>query len=223
LESHTIQNDSRLQTLFDEAGTWLVEVSFPQAAGAHLELSADVNVFAANLKPDPIVSDGLSRTWKPYVSGDTVEFSWSGGLSLIENLNATGGREFTLSASDDGQSIIARLPNTGSILSVAAPFLMRDQTRTQTSNQIVETFADGTVMVRAYILLAEVPDDLEITIDLFKSGVIFDDGTILRTITAADFDETGRYQFFLLRSPGVLGGNCHRLTYMQGTDVISLQ
>ena len=223
LESHTIQNDSRLQTLFDEAGTWLVEVSFPQAAGAHLELSADVNVFAANLKPDPIVSDGLSRTWKPYVSGDTVEFSWSGGLSLIENLNATGGREFTLSASDDGQSIIARLPKTGSILSVAAPFLMRDQTRTQTSNQIVETFADGTVMVRAYILLAEVPDDLEITIDLFKSGVIFDDGTILRTITAADFDETGRYQFFLLRSPGVLGGNCHRLTYMQGTDVISLQ
>ena len=39
LESNTIQNDSRLQTMFDEAGTWLVEVSFPQAAGADLELS----------------------------------------------------------------------------------------------------------------------------------------------------------------------------------------
>ena len=100
---------------------------------------------------------------------------------------------------------------------------MRDQTRTQTSTQTVETFADGTVMVRAYILLAEVPDDLEITIDVFKSGVTFDDGTILRSITAADFDETGRYQFFMLSLPGVLGGNCHRLTYMQGADVISLQ
>ena len=116
LESHTIQNNDRLQTLFDEAGTWFVEVSLPQAGGgANLELSADVNVFAANLKPDPIVSDGLSRVWEPYISDDAVELSWSGGLSLVEGLNATGGRKFTLSASADGQSIVARLPNIGTI------------------------------------------------------------------------------------------------------------
>jgi hypothetical protein len=98
--------------------------------------------------------------------------------------------------------------------------VIRDYSRTQAYNQVVETFSDGTVMVSAYILLNEVPEGLSVDFNILKSGLTFDDGTNQRTVTAEDFDAQGRYLFYLLRAPGLIGGNCYRYWFEQDGSVI---
>jgi len=216
VESFTISSDARLQALFDQSGPWTVEAALPRPNGEPgLELSAGIVVASADLSPAPILVRGTTRNWRPGFSDGQIALESDDSLILSEKASSGGPREFSLAASSDEGRVLARLEEDGPILDAVPVHVIRDQSRTKTHDQIVETFPDGTVMVRAFVLLSEVPDDLEVILRIFKSGVTFADGTLRRNLTAADFDETGRYQFFMLRSPGVRGGNCHRITYRQ--------
>ncbi|MEO0510681.1 MAG: hypothetical protein AAF065_12575, partial [Verrucomicrobiota bacterium] len=174
-----------------------------------------IRVSSANLEPAPIIVEETARDWAPSVSDAWVEFESDSVVVLNEDSPGTMPRHFTINSRMGPSYILARLPDGGAIIDVTESKVIRDYSRNETHNQIVETFPDGTVMVSAYIILNEVPDNLSIDIQVFKSGVTFDDGSLWRTITSEDFDEQGRYQFFMLRSPGVKGGNCHRYWYIQ--------
>ena len=64
---------------------------------------------------------------------------------------------------------------------------------------IIKTYADGSKVVEGYIVLSEIPEDLLIYLTIRYGGLMFDDGTSQKIITAADFDENGVYRFrFLL-------------------------
>ncbi|NBB77842.1 MAG: hypothetical protein GVY36_00085, partial [Verrucomicrobia bacterium] len=224
VEVHSLAPGARLQALFDHAGLWLASAELPDPdgdPGATIQFVTEIKVYAGSLNPAPIVFENRSRTWKPTLSSPDIELEADPGVSLIETDPGASLRRFQLAASRSGGNILARLPDAGPILGGTSVQAVVDRTRELLRDQIVETFADGTVMVRSAIQLGDVPDDLEIQINIFKSGVTFEDGTISRHLTAADFDETGRYQFFMLRSPGVRGGNCHRITYRQDGQVLS--
>ena len=55
-----------------------------------------------------------------------------------------------------------------------------------------------------------VPENLSITITSLRGSVTFDDGTITRTITSADFNEFGEYMYFIVTTSG---DTCHRVTF----------
>ena len=59
-------------------------------------------------------------------------------------------------------------------------------------------------------LMGKLPDNLSIRIEIFRAGVTFDDGTIVREISAADFDETGRYYYPMIKPAELRGSTCHR-------------
>jgi hypothetical protein len=85
---------------------------------------------------------------------------------------------------------------------------------------IVETYADGSVMVQSQISLSEVPDNLRINLKIFVAGVTFDDGTIERWVTAADFDEYGVYKYRMIRAPGAYTGSCHNIKLYQDNTLL---
>jgi hypothetical protein len=61
--------------------------------------------------------------------------------------------------------------------------------------------------------MTEIPADFSLTITIFVGGVTFEDGTLSKTFTAADFDEYGRLAYRMIRSEGVKTGNCHWVKY----------
>ena len=220
-ESHSLPAGAHLQTLFDQAGTWTISTLLPVDNGDPIPLSASIEVFSANLAPTPIVFNGRTRLWQPSLSGEGIVLAHDSNLALAEPEPHRRPRRFQLGGSGDNARILARLGEAGPILAATAVDIVSDHSRRQTRHQVVETFPDGTIMVNSYIFLSHVPDDLEIEIHVFKAGVTFDDGTIRRTLTAADFDETGRYHFHLLRAPGVTGGTCYQIRYRQDGSLLS--
>ncbi len=221
VEVHSLAAEARLQALFDQAGDWQLQATLLSLADEEpIVYDSVIRVSGASLAPTPILFENSARSWSPLISDAEVVVESDAGLTVYEPYPGRMPRSFELNANLNGGRIIARLPDGGAILSTTDTNVVRDYTRTQTYNQIVEKFSDGTVMVSAYIILNEVPEGFSMNIQVFKSGVTFDDGTVWRTITDEDFDEQGRYQFFMLRSPGVQGGNCHRYWYLQDDHVI---
>jgi len=220
IEIYALSSGEALENVFDQTGIWTVRAELPVAGEPEaLLLETQITVHQAQFASKPFVIMGHTRNWRPLLSGPEIELEHDPFVHLFEpNPNATP-RTFKLAASGEGGGIIARLPNDGPILASTRVDVVTNHTREQTSNQIVETFPDGSVLVRAYIRLSHVPDDLSVHIHVFKSGVTFDDGTIRRTLTADDFDEFGRYVFHMIRSPGVSGGSCHRITLTQAGGV----
>lgn len=215
-ETFSLTPGAQLQALFDQAGDWTCEALLEPADGSEPVLvEADVRVSSAVLEPLPLLFVGRDASWTPDLSED-VHIETDEGLRLWEVPTAGDSRRFTLSVlNGESARFVARLPENGAILAAAARRPIFDYLRSHSSHQVVETFDDGTVLVRAFLDLSEVPDDFSATIHIFKNGVTFADGTIHRTVTAEDFDELGRYTFHMLRAPGVTGGNCHRITYSQ--------
>jgi len=221
VETHSLAAAARLQALFDQAGDWQISATFlPLADEDLVTYDSVIRVSSASLSPRPIIFANTSRAWAPAISDAEVEVVSDNGMPLYEAVPGAMPREFQIGASVAGNSLVARLPDGGPILSTTQTDVIRDYTRTQTHTQIVETFSDGTVMASSYIILNEVPDDLSIKISVAKSGVTFDDGSLWRTITSDEFDEQGRYQFFMLLAPGVDGGSCHTYSFTQDGQVI---
>jgi hypothetical protein len=216
VETHTLAAEGRLQVLFDQTGDWLLQATLlPLADEEPVIYDSLIRVSEASLIPAPIIFENTARLWKPTISDPHVVLEADAGMSVYEETPGKMPRKFELNSQIDGGRLLARLPDGGAILSVAEASVIRDYSQTHSYNSVVESFPDGTLMVSAYILLSEVPDDLNVKLKIMKSGVVFDDGTVTRTITADDFDELGRYRFYLLRAPGVDGGNCYRYWFKQ--------
>ena len=221
VETHALPTGSQLQASFDQAGQWHVAAYLANDENGIIFAQAIVNVFAADLSPSPLVIAGHSRQWYPNLSSNEIRISSDEGILLSELVADQPTAGFQLALASDARTILARLPNNGAILDSTEPRLLREQSRNQSHDQIVAKFSDGTEMVRMFILLAEVPDDLALTLRVFKSGVTFEDGTMVRELTKDDFDENGRYQYYMLRAPGVGGGSCHSVRYHQGGQTLS--
>ena len=83
----------------------------------------------------------------------------------------------------------------------------------------MESFPDGSRMVRNTISLGELPENLRIQIRI-AGGVTFSDGTIERWITAADFDEYGTYTYDMLM-PKTSYKTCHFIRVYQGDTLLN--
>ncbi len=64
------------------------------------------------------------------------------------------------------------------------------------------------------------PDDIEVQIQVFVSGVTFEDGTTVKTLTKSDFNALGHYQLVLLKDEERLGSICHRIKVYQNGEFV---
>jgi hypothetical protein len=85
---------------------------------------------------------------------------------------------------------------------------------------VVEEYENGTLLAEEVYTLDMFPPDFRIEIHVFVSGVTLDDGTIDRTITAEDFDETGTYRLRMIKTNALRTTLCHRIRIYQGNRLI---
>lgn len=143
-------------------------------------------------------------------------------LEADEMLKATVPAEdavspLTVTASLEGDyAVVTRLPDDGAICdSMRVTPVHPDNGQRCT---VVETYPDGTELVEVRLWLSHIEPDMEVECTVFVSGVLTEDGTISKTFTAEDFDDSGTVAMRFIRSPGVITSVCHR-TYIYQNGV----
>ena len=121
---------------------------------------------------------------------------------------------------NEPRHIVSRLGNGGPILDSTTANGFRVFGATDTYNQIIETYPDGSRLVETMVILSPVLPDLKVQLRIIVGGVMFDDGTTYKELSAADFDALGQYKLRFLMPENVVTANCHRITIMQGAEKV---
>jgi len=121
-----------------------------------------------------------------------------------------------LSASENRDlGLVSRLGEEGAILDAVqvTPAWFDNGTYCR----VTKTFPDGSMEVAVSLLLGSLPSALTVKLEIFVSGVTFDDGTRTKILTADDIDENGHCTVVFLKARGVTTSVCHR-TYLYQDD-----
>ena len=130
---------------------------------------------------------------------------------------ASGGVELALSTSIDRElGLVSRLDEGGPISdAVQVRPVWADN---GTYYRVLQTYPDGSQLVEVSLSLGAFPPGLSLVLEIFASGVTFDDGTRTKALTAADFDENGLCRVRFVKARGVVSSVCHRTRiYQNGT------
>jgi hypothetical protein len=88
---------------------------------------------------------------------------------------------------------------------------------------VIETFADGSMLVQTNLELSPKVENLIVTLNIFVSGVTFEDSTLVKTLNTSAFTldaESGKYlyPYQMIVTPGIKTGTCHTIKVMQGSE-----
>ncbi len=200
---------------FGQAGTFTVSGSYSnETTSTNGTLSVRVVTGAFNGREADCVT-GQARTWDcPGITTAAVVTADS-QLSVSSTNLSGGGTRFTLmNPTDRPLYMVARLGAGGIILdSAKISSIYADH---GTYFKVVETFADGSRMTEVRLQLGYVPENLTVKLHVFVGGVTFLDGTLDRTLTAADFNEIGVCTYRMIQSAASQSSTCHTTKLYQG-------
>jgi PA14 domain-containing protein/thrombospondin type 3 repeat protein len=208
---------------FENPGEYTVSVTYtPDGGGDPVAGSMEVKVVSSYFATAPVAILNKSRSWlNPNITTETFVKADS-YINMYESDIQPTGRDLDLNATQDKTGyVVARLGEDGPVMDSEKIEVMKIEFLPTYKVEVIESFADGSVMIENHITLSHVPEDLMIHIRIFVGGHTFEDGTIEMWVTAADFDEFGVFKYRIIRSAGATSGVCHRVNIYQ--DDVLLQ
>jgi hypothetical protein len=166
----------------------VVEAVLPRGLVAWVNRPRPVD--APGIGPEVMVDGGGDMTW-----------------TFTQTLLPAGRRFRVQSFVNQPAPVLARLGADGPVLdrSVVDSFdLANSHTR------VVRDFPDGSLAVdHALTIGGSVLPDMEVRLELFVAGVLFEDGSRIRNLKAGDFDSSGTGVARMLLPKGVRTSVCH--------------
>ena len=139
-------------------------------------------------------------------------------LQLAAEVAGNGVNLSLLTHADRALGLVSRLDEGGAISdAVQVTPVWSDN---GTYYRVAETYPDGSQLVEVSLLLGAFPEGTAVELEIFVSGVTFDDGTRTKTLTSADFDENGHYTIRFIKARGVTTSVCHRTYIYQDGKLI---
>ena len=131
----------------------------------------------------------------------------------------SGGVELSLATSvDRNLGMVSRLSEDGAISdAVQVTPVWADN---GTYYRVAENYSDGSQLIVVSLLLGAITDGMTVDLEIFASGVTFEDGTRFKTLTKDDFDENGHCVIRFIRARGVTTSVCHRTYIYQDGKLI---
>ena len=208
--------------LFDSPGDHVVTATYtPLGGGDPVTGSMNVKVVSSSFSTAPVALIDKARSWlNPGIAPETVvkSDSW---IDIFESPLDPTGRNFEFKATADKTGyVLARLGENGPVTDSKEVRVIQISIIPSGKHKVIETFADGSILVEATIILSYVPPDIRIHLRMYTGGITFDDGTIERWVTADDFDQYGVYKYRILRADGAYTGICHADEIYQGDERI---
>lgn len=200
---------------FPAAGDYVIA---PSSGGAGQPVA--VRAVAASFGGGVLCIAGRERVWAcPGIPSESVCVDYDQRFNLGAAPLETGGMNFTLlSLSADTHRMVARLGEDGPVLDSATVWFINNENGSYWRE--VELFPDGVRAVEVRLQLGEVPADIRIELQIVVAGVTFEDGSLFKVLTAADFDADGVCRYRLLQSPGSATSTCHSTKVYQGNVLV---
>jgi hypothetical protein len=204
---------------FDEAGSFTLSATHTADDGTTTEGTLEVEVTEYSFNSEsPVCWAERPRSWDAPKLPEGVELVPDSRVANFSLQPAqpeeTTRVDITLPDNDDG-IILARLGEDGPVLDSAVVRGVAVFSANKTYVRRVDEYEDGTKVYEMLIVESPVQPDVAVNLHIFVSGVVFDDGTIDKTLTAADFDATGMTKVRFLYPPEAHTSTCHTLKLYQ--------
>jgi hypothetical protein len=183
--------------------------------------SIAIEVTAGSFGGDPYCRVQQIRDWLcPGVPTNAV-IEYDADLSLGSSPLAGGGRTFSLQTDTvDDRHVVARLGEDGPVLDSATVRGIDMDSSAYGTVDIIETYPDGSRLIEVAIWMSATPANLRMLLDITAAGVLFDDGTRTRLVTAMDFNAFGEYRYRMVKGPLVQTSVCHKTFIYDGATYI---
>jgi hypothetical protein len=176
-----------------------------------------VTVLKADLGRSPAAWMQKSRVWNcPALPPQAVVES-DPRLELI-SLTNTSASVSNFGMKIDAQEpryLIARLGAGGPVLGNLRVDGFRLFATTETYVDVVQQFADGSALIECGLVVSPLLQEVAVRLEILVGGVTFDDGTLVKTLTAGDFNEVGQASVRFLRPAGIQTSVCHLIEAYQ--------
>ena len=205
---------------FDQAGTYLITVSRENPLLDGETGYAQVEVVSSKFpkrNPAIMIDRAQSLACPALAPRNLIEHD--AALQVTAEPDGSGGVDLTLCThTDRDMGLLSRLDEDGPISdAVQVTSVWADN---GTYYRVAQTYPDGSQLVEVSLLLGALAENMSVTLEIFVSGVTFEDGTRTKTLTAADFDENGRYVIRFIKARGVTTSVCHRTYIYQDGKLI---
>lgn len=203
---------------FQEPGHYLVEVSHQGLLFSHAAFACVDVVSSRFPKRNPaILLDAPQTLACPGLSPLNV-LEHDPELHLEAEPSGSGVMLSLYTHADHDLGMVSRLSEDGAVSdAVQVTPVWADN---GTYYRVAGNYADGSQLIEVSLLLGAVPEGTAVKLEIFVSGVTFDDGTRTKTLTASDFDENGHCTIRFIRARGVTTSVCHRTYIYQNNKLI---
>jgi hypothetical protein len=125
--------------------------------------------------------------------------------------------QLTLGAdANEPRSVIARLRTNGPVLDSIQVSGFDVWAGDQAYTRVLQTYPDGSQLVEMLVVSSPVETNVTFVIEPIVSGVMFDDGTMLKTLTPASFDALGQCRVRFIRPASAMTSVCNSIKTYQG-------
>jgi len=194
----------------------------PSQSGDTMVVEMDVEAVRAQFNGNPMVGGHPPLVWdNPLLPEESYLVADLGVQLRSLGLLPGGGVQLEVASSNPGESyVVAREEAGGPILHHAIIHGLRVHSNETTAVDVLATYADGSRLIGTPIMLSRVTPDTRVEVEIFVRGVTFEDGTTIKTFTAADFDEYGRIYVKFILPAGVTSSYCHRIHVYEGEQYL---
>lgn len=131
--------------------------------------------------------------------------------------NANGRVRLALDAdANEPRSLLARLGAGGPVLDSTQVQGFDVWSGNQAYTRVLEVYPDGSQRVEMLVIASPVQTNVTFTIECIAGGVMFEDGTTLKTLSAADFDALGQCPVRFFRPASAVTSVCNSIKAYQG-------
>ena len=141
-------------------------------------------------------------------------------VSIPPSLGANGRRYSLTTDAAEPRCVVARLGANGPVLANTTVQGFRLFNAQDTYLRIMRRYEDGSQLIQAAMVLSPPVPEVTMGLRLIVSGSVFEDGTLLRTLRASDFDSLGICPVRFIRAPGVKTSVCHTTKAYQRDELI---
>ena len=205
---------------FNNAGTFSVSAEFvPSDGSAATSNVLAITVVSGEFSGSPYVMLGFESNWLNPNLPASVYLDYDPEITLFRTAADPGSRIVFYGKEIGEKHILARLQEDGPILDSTTLDVIDCRTHHEEGYyKLLETFSDGSKLVEGKIIMSDIPADLRIILSISTAGTTFLDGSVIKELTAADFDENGVCRFQLLKAPDSPSSTCHNMDFYQGDN-----
>ncbi len=217
ITNYVTDTDTPVAYAFTTVGEIPIQTVCIPDQGAVVSNAITVTVVDTGFGDTPACWVGKERTWDCPDLADEAEIQYDSRISFAEVEGPSEDiRQFKLSLdAPESRYAVARLGQDGSILANAEAQGFRLFSTTEAYVERIETYEDGSQLIEVGLVLSPLLTEVTVRAEIIVAGIVFADGSVIKDLTASDFDPLGRAKLQFIRDADAETSVCHTLEAFQ--------